>query len=423
MGEDPCAKGRDMRLIRGVVAALVLAVGGCAAMGSGLSSGGFTPRLTTPRLAVVDETNLTEAQREMLASREALNIYRTLAHHTDLYNRWSPLGRILLNGSTITARHREIAMLRMGWLCQSPYEWSQHARIAKSSAGMKEEEIRNIAVGPDAPGWSDMDKAVIRMADELRYDAMISDATWAELRKGYSDQQVMELLFTASQYQLVSMALNTLGIQIEPQAVDFMPTDLPKPKLAGRATGPRLKAPRIPPIEPAQWTPQQKALIAPQLRPDGTAFNLYKTMLNHPVLYTPRARFGSYLQRDSLLPPKTRELAIMRTAWNIGADYEWGHHVEYAKAAGFTDADIARIARGPGAGWSEEHSAVLQAADELRREAFVSDATWAELGKHYSMKQMIEIVYTVGGYSMTGFAINSFGVQLEPGYPAMPRQE
>ena len=63
----------------------------------------------------------------------------------------------------------------------------------------------------------------MRMADELRYDAIISDATWADLRKTYSDIQVMELLFTSAQYQLVSMALNMLGIQIEPQAVDFIP--------------------------------------------------------------------------------------------------------------------------------------------------------------------------------------------------------
>src|SRR5690606_17932209 len=111
--------------MRFAVIAAALLVTGCA------SSPAFSTRLSEPRLAVVDETNLTEAQRDMLASRSNLNIYRTLANHVDLYNRWSPLGQFLLNGSSISARHREMAMLRMGWLCQSPYEWSQHARIAK----------------------------------------------------------------------------------------------------------------------------------------------------------------------------------------------------------------------------------------------------------------------------------------------------
>jgi 4-carboxymuconolactone decarboxylase len=396
--------------------AVALLITGCTTVPST-----FTSRLSEPRLAVVDENDLTEAQRDMLASRANLNIYRTLAHHVDLYNRWSPLGQILLNGSTISPRHREMAMLRMGWLCQSPYEWSQHARIAKASAGMTDGELRAIAAAPDAATWSEIDRAVLKMADELRYDAMISDATWATLRKTYSDNQVMELLFTAAQYQLVSMALNSLGIQIEPQAVDFMPTDLPLPATATRPAGPRPATPRIAPIEPANWTPAQRALIAPQIRPDGTAFNLYKTMLNHPTLYAPRSRFGSYLQRDSLLDPETRELAIMRTAHNIRASYEWAHHVAYAKTAGLTDAQIAAIATGPSASlWSPRQRAVLTAADELRREAFISDATWAELANYYGMKERIEIVYTVGGYTMTGLAINSFGIQTEPGYPVMP---
>jgi alkylhydroperoxidase family enzyme len=381
----------------------------------------FTPRLTEPRLAVVDETDLTEAQRDMLGSRAGLNIYRTLANHVDLYNRWSPLGQFILNGSSISPRHREMAMLRMGWLCQSPYEWSQHARIAKASAGMTETEIHAIAEGPSAAAWSDIDRAVLTMADELRYDAIISDATWADLRKTYSDKQVMELLFTSAQYQLVSMALNTLGIQIEPQAVDFIPTNLPPPASASRPTSPRLATPRIAPIEPANWTPEQRAMIAPQTRPDGSVFNLYKTLITHTGLYTPRVRFGSYLQRDSLLDPETRELAILRTAWNIRTAYEWAHHVESAKTAGLTDAQIADIAIGPSApGWNPRQRAVLKAADELRREAFVSDASWAELARYYGMKERIEIVYTVGGYTMTGLAINSFGIQTEPGYPAMP---
>lgn len=412
------------RAAAAAAAMLAIMIGGCAAMGSlpGASGGsGFSPRLTEPRLAVVDPNNLTEAQRDMLGARANLNIYKTLAHHVDLYNRWSPLGQFLLNGSSITPRHREIAMLRMGWLCQSPYEWSQHARIAKT-VGMTDAELHRIAEGPDAPGWSDIDRAVITMADELRYDTMISDKTWAELRKVYSDQQVMELLYTSAQYQLVSMALNTLGIQIEETAVDFMPTDLPKPKLAGRPTAPRLTAPRIQPVAISAMTPEQRSVASAQIRPDGTIFNLYSTLVNHPKLYVPRARFGSYLQRDSMLDGETRELAIMRTAYNINANYEWAHHVEYAKTAGLTDQQIADIARGPSAsGWDERQRAVLTAADELRREAFISDSTWNTLAKYYDMKRRIEIVYTIGGYSMTGLAINSFGVQTEPGYPAMPR--
>ena len=101
--------------------------------------------------------------------------------------------------------------------------------------------------------------------------------------------------------------------------------------------------------------------------------------------------------------------------------YEWAHHEESARVAGLSPEQIAAIATGPSAKiWAPQQAAVLAAADELRREAFVSNATWVELAKYYSIKERIEIVYTVGGYTMTGLAINSLGIQTEPGYPIMP---
>jgi alkylhydroperoxidase family enzyme len=405
---------------------LLLCALACATLAGGLSllaqADTFSPRLATPRIGPVPEQGRTEAQRQMLASRPDYNIYKTLAHHPELYTRWSGLGRILLNGSNIPARHREMLMLRMGWLCQSEYEWAQHARIATSSAGMTDQEVHRIAEGPNAAGWTDFERSLLRMVDELRYDAIVSDATWRAIRKEYSDQQMMEALFTAAQYQLVSMALNSLGVQLDPDLRHRLPRDLPSPKLAGPATGARLSTPRIPPLGRNQWTPQQREMIAPQMRADGTVLNLYATMLQHPGLYTPRASFGTYLRSETSLPPKTRELLIMRTAFLIRAEYEWAHHVEYARTAGFTNEEIQRIAEGPdAAGWSEEHRAVLKAADELRREAFITNNTWAILARHYNTKQLVEIVFTVGGYTMTGLAINSFGIQVEPGYPAFPQ--
>jgi 4-carboxymuconolactone decarboxylase len=380
----------------------------------------FTPRLQTPRVAPLGKEQRTAEQEAMLASRPDFNIYKTLAHHVDLYNRWSPLGRFILDGSSLPPREREIVMLRTGWLCQSEYEWAQHARIAKSQAGLSNEDIQRIAEGPAAAGWPDFERTLLRMVDELRYDAMISDATWQALRAKYSVQQVMEALYTAAQYQLVSMALNSLGVQLDPGLEDRLPKDVRLPALASQPKSPRLKQPRVPALPESAWSEEQRKLVAAHTdtRP---LLNLYATMLNHPVLYTPRLKFGSYLQRDSLLPPKTRELLIMRTAVLTGAEYEWGHHVESAQKAGLSDEEIRRIKNGPDApGWSEEHAALLRAADELRREAFVSDRTWATLAKYYDTKRLIEIIYTSGGYTMTALAINSLGIQLEPGYPQFP---
>ncbi len=236
-------------------------------------------------------------------------------------------------------------MLRMGWLCQSPYEWSQHARIAKASVGMSDAEIHAIAEGPSSAGLVDIDRAVLTMADELRYDAIISDATWANLRKTYSNQQVMELLFTSAQYQLVSMALNTLGIQIEPQAVDFIPKDVTLPATAMRPSAPRLGAPRIPAIEPADWTSEQRALVAPQTRADGTVFNLYKTLINHPKLYTPARPLR--LLPSARQPPRPRNARTRHPAHGLEHPHEPTNGLITTKARGLRASAKPRSPRSP----------------------------------------------------------------------------
>jgi 4-carboxymuconolactone decarboxylase len=377
----------------------------------------FSPRLSEPRVPPIGTQGRTPAQEKMLAARPDYNIYKTLAHDPELYERWSGLGQYLLNGSTLPPRDREIIILRMGWLCQAPYEWSQHARIAKASVNMTDAELHGIAAGAAASSLNDFDRTLIRAVDELRYDAQISDVTWKALRAKYSVEQTIDAIYTAGQYQLVSMALNSLGVQLDAGLQERIPTDLELPPAAAAPKLPRLTMPRVKPLLLDAMSAEQRQLVAPQMR-DGKVPNLYATLAVHTRFYEPRLRFGSYIQRDSRLPPQTRELLILRTAWLAKSEYEWAHHAVFARDAGLSDAQIASVALGPRAGnWSDEQRALLQAADELRREAFISAATWTSLTQHYDTANMLEIIYTVGGYAMTAMAINSLGIQVEQGYP------
>ena len=70
--------------------------------------------------------------------------------------------------------------------------------------------------GPKAEGLTDFERALLRMVDELLYDVMVGGATWRALRFEYGDRQMMEAVFTVSQYQLGSMALNSIGLQLDP---------------------------------------------------------------------------------------------------------------------------------------------------------------------------------------------------------------
>jgi len=172
-------------------------------------------RLDEPRVPPLSDEEIDPEIRERIFSGPILNIFRTLAHHPGLMKRWLVFGTHVLSKSTLSARERELVILRIGWLCRSGYEWGQHVRIAKDS-GVRDDEIARVARGADAPGWSELDRALLRATDELHRDAFISDATWQALAAHLGTQQLMDLVFTVGQYNLVSMALNSFGVQPEP---------------------------------------------------------------------------------------------------------------------------------------------------------------------------------------------------------------
>ena len=149
-----------------------------------------------------------------LASVEGINITKTLAHHPALADNWLPFAGYVLRESTLPARERELLILRIGYLCGSEYEWGQHTRIARG-VGLSDDEIVRVTGGPDAAGWSSFDRALLRAADELHRDAYISDRTWAELDARYDTKQLMDVVFTVGQYNLVSMALKSFRVPLD----------------------------------------------------------------------------------------------------------------------------------------------------------------------------------------------------------------
>jgi alkylhydroperoxidase family enzyme len=181
-------------------------------------------RLSQPRVTLTNSADWNEDSRPILEGIERnsgriLNIFRTLAHHPKLLKRWTVFGNHVLYGSTLPARERELIILRTGYLCGSGYEWAQHAEIARRS-GLTDSEIERIAQGPAAE-WSDDDRLLLVATDELADSKFISDATWALLSQRWNTQQLIDIVFAVGQYTLVSMALNTFGVQLENDTAAF----------------------------------------------------------------------------------------------------------------------------------------------------------------------------------------------------------
>jgi len=174
--------------------------------------------LSQPRVSALlpDEwDNETKELLEGLArDGHVYNIFATLARHPQLLKRWLVFASHVLSKSTLPPRDREITILRMGWLCRAEYEWGHHVAIGKK-IGLSDEDIMRIGEGPDAPGLDPFEATLLRAVDELHTNTFISDSSWIELTKRYNTQQVLDLLFTAGQYKLVSMVLNSVGVQLE----------------------------------------------------------------------------------------------------------------------------------------------------------------------------------------------------------------
>lgn len=183
-----------------------------------------TMRIRQPRIQPVTEADWTDDSRPVLAANSArgpvLNVFGTIARHPKLLKRWVVFANHVLNGSTLPARERELVILRTGYLCRSGYEWAQHASIGRA-AGLTDDEIVRLTVGSTADEWSSADRALLRATEQLVADHFVDDPTWAELSATWSQQQLMDLVFAVGQYTLVSMALNTFGVQLEDSTERF----------------------------------------------------------------------------------------------------------------------------------------------------------------------------------------------------------
>ena len=178
---------------------------------------------------------------------------------------------------------------------------------------------------------------------------------------------------------------------------------------------------RVPPLPEAERDDEVREILQATTM-GGRVLNIFQTLARHPKLLKRWLVFGNHVLFKSTLSPRERELLILRTGWNCRAEYEWGQHVVIGKQVGISEPEIERITRGPdAAGWDPHEAALLRAADELHRDSRVGDATWSVLSARYNTQQLIDLVFTVGQYTLVSMALNTLGVQLDDGIPGFPR--
>ena len=151
-----------------------------------------------------------------------MHVLGTLAHHPSLAKAFLTFNAHVAGASTLSARVRELAILRISWLRRSEYEFVQHV-ILGLRAGLTVEEIARVQQGPDASGWDPLEADLLRATDELDAHARVEQSTWNRLSAHLSTLQLMDLVFLIGCYDVLAMALGAFQSQLEPGVAPLSP--------------------------------------------------------------------------------------------------------------------------------------------------------------------------------------------------------
>lgn len=173
-----------------------------------------------------------------------------------------------------------------------------------------------------------------------------------------------------------------------------------------------------------EWSDDAREVFAfwgePNAWEEGSKTNIMMVMGNHPSLGKVYNVWGKHFLMENSLNTRQLEIIILRVAWQVKSAYEWHNHVGYGMNAGLTLEDIAAIRDFPDGGdWSDEEAGLMRAVDDLLDENRISDETWETLSKTLDTKQLMDLIFTIGHYVMTSWAISSMGVPIEGGADAV----
>jgi alkylhydroperoxidase family enzyme len=178
------------------------------------------PTQTTPRITPLEPPYEPEVartlERLMPPGVEPLKLFRTVAVNHAVLERFRSTGAYLLNFGTLDPADREVVIHRTCALCGCEYEWGVHATVFGRPLGFTDEQLHaSVHGGADDPAWSERQRLLVRLADELHNSGTMSDELWKRLSAEWSDAQLVELLAVAGFYHLVSYLANAARVELE----------------------------------------------------------------------------------------------------------------------------------------------------------------------------------------------------------------
>jgi alkylhydroperoxidase family enzyme len=154
-----------------------------------------------------------------------LAIFQVLLNHPTLARGFNDLLATMLWHGKLDTRLRELAIMRIGWLTASDYEWTQHWRVA-TGLGVPEDDLLGVRDWQAHNGFGAADRAALNAVDDVVRDGAISAESWAACERDLStDPEVLiELVTAIGAWRMVASILHSLRVPLE-DGVDSWPPD------------------------------------------------------------------------------------------------------------------------------------------------------------------------------------------------------
>ncbi|MFC7260527.1 MULTISPECIES: carboxymuconolactone decarboxylase family protein [Streptomyces] len=174
---------------------------------------------------------------------------------------------------------------------------------------------------------------------------------------------------------------------------------------------------------PAPADEETRRLLEPYRLPDGRPLPIFQALAHSRAALDDLRRATAACLQGTALPPRTREIAVLRVCARAGAEAEWAVHVEmFAEQAGL-GVDEVRATAAPGVQdlWPVRDALVIRLADEIHDGCTVSDELWIGLARTYAPQEIVELLLVVTQYLKVACLTNALGLRAPEGLPALPR--
>jgi 4-carboxymuconolactone decarboxylase len=372
--------------------------------------------MNRPRIRLLEQA---EWPTDMQAAGDGplgpLNVMKALMHHPDLFRRWSVFANHFLFKSALTIRAREILILRVAWMTDCEYEWSQHVKMSAEQCEFGDVEIASIQAGPTGRCWSNAERALIGIVDSIISGPDIPERQWSQLAAHWDEKQIIDAIALVGNYIMLAMALNTLNLPPDPDYPGFNDATPKRPIPTISSAVPLAPHPpaRLYPLTSSELDPKTRDMLF-KARGSLSTVNIIDTVARHPDLLRRWLPFFNHCLHKQTLDPRQRELVMLRTGWLAGSAYEWAQHVPIALKRGVRPEEIEAIPVGSKhAVFGGPDKALLETVDALMTRFTLNDTEWRRIASSVTTPKVLDTIFTVGQYRLVAGLLKGLNVQFD----------